>query len=977
MNAQRRSSGCVLGTVEKGRAMADLQLNWSGVPASAGLRTGLQDGTPGVPNFSVDTGGVAVDVHFDQQLAGSGAIFFRAPAFVGADEGIANNSHLKLFGAVPGAGAAPRQDSSKTELVFRSTNDAYSDQVQNVTFRLNDIDQGRGDDFGTGAEPDSFRDDITVRAFNADGQEIFTRVISGAGRTAGNPETAANSELISIAGPVARVVLESDTTGGAYHGVLVSDVHFSTVDADDDDPNAVDDSADTDFEQPILIDVLDNDSDPQGQTLTLVGPISVPAGRGTAEIVGDQIRYTPPAGFSGDVTFNYTVRDPDGNEDTAQVTVRVGDEDNTAPDAADDVAMTMEGEAVVIRPLSNDSDPQEDPLTITSLGTPTNGTATLNPDGSVTYTPNAGFTGTEVIPYTISDGNGGTDTADITVYVRDPDAVDGRIDTDVFPVPPAVDPLLGRDQDPDPDNDRDLVTGNNTDEVFRTGDDADTINAGGGNDTVFSGIDDDQVILGDGNDFILDEQGADTIYGGAGNDTIYAGVDTFSDYAGDAPAFPIPGFDRDLNTDDGRDSISGGGGNDIIFTGDDRDTIDGGVGNDTINSGIDDDSVRGGDGDDSILAGHGSDTVDGGAGDDLIDGRIDRPQEIPDATDRNALNDRDSLLGGHGDDTLLGGDDDDTLRGGADDDLLDGGIDEDSLDGGAGEDTLIGGAGADSIHGGADADRILVRSADEGNGDTIHGGSAGNDYDVLDLTGAGTRGTNWRLTNVTEDSDGNGMDGRVEFLADDGSVSGGMDFFNIERVVPCFTPGTLIATPEGERLIEDLQVGDRVITRDNGIQEIRWMGRKDLSSFELTRKPHLNPVLIQKGALGKNLPEHDILVSPNHRVLVSNDKAALYFEEREVLVAAKHLTSLDGVDEVISNGVAYIHIMFDQHEVVLSNGAWTESFQPGDYSLRGIGDAQRAEILELFPELEHADGIKGYASARRSLKRHEAALLLS
>jgi hypothetical protein len=203
-----------------------------------------------------------------------------------------------------------------------------------------------------------------------------------------------------------------------------------------------------------------------------------------------------------------------------------------------------------------------------------------------------------------------------------------------------------------------------------------------------------------------------------------------------------------------------------------------------------------------------------------------------------------------------------------------------------------------------------------------------------------------------------------------------MDFFNIERVVPCFTPGTLIATPEGERLIEDLKVGDRVITRDNGIQEIRWMGRKDLSSFELTRKPHLNPVLIQKGALGKNLPEHDILVSPNHRVLVANDKAALYFEEREVLVAAKHLTSLDGVDEVISNGVAYIHIMFDQHEVVLSNGAWTESFQPGDYSLRGIGDAQRAEILELFPELEHADGIKGYASARRSLKRHEAALLL-
>lgn len=74
--------------------------------------------------------------------------------------------------------------------------------------------------------------------------------------------------------------------------------------------------------------------------------------------------------------------------------------------------------------------------------------------------------------------------------------------------------------------------------------------------------------------------------------------------------------------------------------------------------------------------------------------------------------------------------------------------------------------------------------------------------------------------------------------------------------------------------------------------------------------------------------------------------------------------------------MAYIHFMFDQHEVVLSNGAWTESFQPGDYTLRGIGNAQRQEIFELFPELEHAEGLNAYGSARRSLKKHEAALLV-
>ena len=81
------------------------------------------------------------------------------------------------------------------------------------------------------------------------------------------------------------------------------------------------------------------------------------------------------------------------------------------------------------------------------------------------------------------------------------------------------------------------------------------------------------------------------------------------------------------------------------------------------------------------------------------------------------------------------------------------------------------------------------------------------------------------------------------------------------------------------------------------------------------------------------------------------------------------------MDEVETLGVSYIHVMFDQHEVILSNGAWTESFQPGDYTLKGIGNAQRQEILELFPELEHEEGLRAYSSARRSLKKHEAALL--
>jgi hypothetical protein len=95
-----------------------------------------------------------------------------------------------------------------------------------------------------------------------------------------------------------------------------------------------------------------------------------------------------------------------------------------------------------------------------------------------------------------------------------------------------------------------------------------------------------------------------------------------------------------------------------------------------------------------------------------------------------------------------------------------------------------------------------------------------------------------------------------------------------------------------------------------------------------------------------------------------------------VLVAAKHLLSSQGVHSVDAAGVAYIHFMCDRHEVVLSNGAWTETFQPGDMTLKGMGNAQRSEIFDLFPELKTEVGLENYTAARKTLKRHEAALLV-
>jgi len=194
--------------------------------------------------------------------------------------------------------------------------------------------------------------------------------------------------------------------------------------------------------------------------------------------------------------------------------------------------------------------------------------------------------------------------------------------------------------------------------------------------------------------------------------------------------------------------------------------------------------------------------------------------------------------------------------------------------------------------------------------------------------------------------------------------------------VPCFTPGTAIATPRGEVSVETLKVGDKVFTRDNGIQEIKWVGGRKLSPADLSKMPRYQPVMIRAGALGPHLPETDLLVSPHHRVLMSSRENELYFEETEVLVAAKHLVHIDGVDVVDAvGGVDYIHIMFAQHQVILSNGAWTESFQPGDMSLRGVGAAQRKELIDLFPELATIKGMDNYGSARTTLRRHEAKLL--
>ncbi|MEZ5869614.1 MAG: Hint domain-containing protein [Defluviimonas denitrificans] len=114
-----------------------------------------------------------------------------------------------------------------------------------------------------------------------------------------------------------------------------------------------------------------------------------------------------------------------------------------------------------------------------------------------------------------------------------------------------------------------------------------------------------------------------------------------------------------------------------------------------------------------------------------------------------------------------------------------------------------------------------------------------------------------------------------------------MAFSNIETIVPCFTPGTMIATDRGEVDVDDLSVGDRVLTMDHGYQEIRWIGRRDLGAEDLARLPKLRPVLIAKHALGEGMPARDLRVAPAP-AFAARGGDGLFIGEAEALAPAAH-----------------------------------------------------------------------------------------
>lgn len=171
--------------------------------------------------------------------------------------------------------------------------------------------------------------------------------------------------------------------------------------------------------------------------------------------------------------------------------------------------------------------------------------------------------------------------------------------------------------------------------------------------------------------------------------------------------------------------------------------------------------------------------------------------------------------------------------------------------------------------------------------------------------------------------------------------------------VLCFVAGSQILTADGEVAVEDLRPGMLVITQDAGPQPVRWVGRRLLDAIDLQVAPHLRPVRIRRGALGDGaLPRRDLLVSPQHRILVRSQIAQRIFGAPEVLAAAGQLLAVDGIETVTdAASVTYVHFVLDRHHIVFAEGAPTESLYPGPEALKSVGRAARQELLALFPEL--------------------------
>ena len=536
--------------------------------------------------------------------------------------------------------------------------------------------------------------------------------------------------------------------------------------------------------------------------------------------------------------------------------------------------------------------------------------------------------------------------------------------------------------------DNDSLSGGSGDDRIEGGTGHDTIAGGTGNDAMSGGDDADLFVMED--DF-----GTDKIAGGEGGkdydvvtfDALNKGVSVTYTGAESGTATEGPNsvsfteIEKLVLTNSsdyvdasiGGVAVDTGAGDDTIKVGDGAYDIDAGTGDDRI---IREAGTTADDANSVIDAGDGIDTYVAGSGlgadhtVDLAASRLDHA-----GNDRGDLlnfenvaleNSAASVKGDSKDNTITArGTQDNSLSGGDGDDSIDGGGGNDNLHGDAGRDTLIGGDGNDTLDGGQGDDQLTGGDGDDvfvysGGHDTITDFNTGNtgplddddttNNDFIDLSGYYDK-----IFDLRADYEDNGILDQSNFETTDYTYNskfedGSLKFIGVQAQhftydntgVVCFGKGTAIRTPRGDVLVEDLRVGDLVTTMDNGPQKIRWINTRSYDAGQMQKGSHLHPVLIKRGTFGA---ERDLLVSQQHGVLVGQSGDS-FARAKHLADAAKGVRIAKG-----KKSVTYVHLMFDDHQVIFAENVPSESFYPGPMALTQMSKPHRAAFSKVLPAL--------------------------
>ena len=317
-------------------------------------------------------------------------------------------------------------------------------------------------------------------------------------------------------------------------------------------------------------------------------------------------------------------------------------------------------------------------------------------------------------------------------------------------------------------------------------------------------------------------------------------------------------------------------------------------------------------------------------------------------------------------------------------DILQGGTGADTLYGGGGNDSILGQTGDDSLAGGEGNDTFgftasgndTITDFNSGNTGTLTDGDSANN-DFIDLSPY--YDNIWELygdqadDGILNQSNALSSRGKAVDYSDNTSMAGGSltfdgavadsSFYTVENTsVVCFTGGTRILTPTGDRLIEDLKPGDLVCTQDNGPQRLWWIGARRVTQAEFQQSPNMLPILVSSDLTGGDAP---LLVSPQHCLIVKQPKSSV-----EKFVRAAHLAKMKGGHARVAKGkkqVAYYHLLFARHEVVFANSAPAESFYPGKMALRMLPQTALNEIEAMFPGISEKGAQTTYGPTARDI----------